>query len=62
MAVFVVRYHNGPNIGNLRFSIVAEMTKEVIATFPKALNYGEYFSDQTTLKALNNAAERAENV
>lgn len=37
-----------------------EMTKQAIATFPKALNYGQWFSDQISLKALNAAAVKPE--
>ena len=58
MAIVVVRYHNGPNIGAKRFEIVSEMAKQAIASFPKVLNYGQYFTDQTSLQLLNAAAEK----
>ena len=58
VAVFVARYHNGPRLGGQRFEIITEMTKEVIASCPKALNYGRHFVDKTTLKALNEASTK----
>ena len=59
-AVFIVRYHNGPNLGKLRFDIVADLTRDLISGYPKALNYGQFFTDQITLGHYNTAAERPE--
>ena len=58
--VVIVRYHNGPNLGPRRFEIIGEMVRQVVASFPGALNYGRYFTDQETLKALNEAAVKPE--
>ena len=58
MVVFIVRYHNGPNLGPRRFDIITELTKDVITSYPGSLNYGQYFGDQITLKNLNDAAVR----
>ena len=60
LAIFIVRYHNGPNLGNQRFTIMSDMAKQVITTFPKELNYGQWFSDQISLKVLNTAAVKPE--
>ena len=56
MAIFIVRYHNGPQLGGRRFEIISEMTKQVIASYPSPLNYGQFFTDQVTLKNMNEAA------
>ena len=58
VAVFIVRYHNGPHLGKRRFEIIEDLVKQVIATFPNPLNYGTLFRDQLTLKSLNEATER----
>ena len=58
VVVFIVRYHNGPNLGKLRFETITKMTQEVIASFPGVLNYGQHFRDNTTLKILNKSAVR----
>ena len=55
IAVYIVRYHNGPELGGKRFDIMREMTKQVIAKFPRPLNYGQFFADQSTLRFLNEA-------
>ena len=60
IAVFVVRYHAGPNLGPRRFEIMKELTRNVITSYPHRLNYGQFFSDQITLTALNAAAKRPE--
>ena len=57
IAVYIVRYHNGPNLGPQRFEIIDNLIKEVVTSFPKALNYGQFFTDKTLLKNLNKAAE-----
>ena len=31
LAIFIVRYHNGPNLGAHRFEIIEELTQQVIA-------------------------------
>ena len=59
-AIAVVRYHNGPNLGRRRFEILAEQCQKVIGSFPKPLNYGQYFTDQTTLRHLNTAVDRSD--
>ena len=46
IAVFVVRYHAGPNLGPRRFEIIKELTRNVITSYPHSLNYGQFFSDQ----------------
>ena len=51
MAVFVVRYHEGPNLGKLRLQIIADLAKDVIGSFPAALNYGSGFRDQELIGA-----------
>ena len=58
IVVFMVRYHAGPNLGKRRFDIMTEMVKQGVATFPKSLNYGQYFQDQLVLDALNKATEK----
>ena len=58
IAIFIVRYHNGPNLGPRRFTIIADLVKNSIATFPRSLNYGQLFADQDSLKHLSNAAVR----
>ena len=60
IVVFVVRYHHRPNLGARRFEIITELTKEAISSYPKTLNYGQYFIDQVTLRILNEAAVRPE--
>ena len=40
MVVFVVRYHDGPNLGKARFDIIAELSKRAIMSFKGPLNYG----------------------
>ena len=60
ISVFIVRYHNGPNLGARRYQIINDMTKQVIASFPRPLNYGQYFTDQVTLKHLNSACIQPE--
>ena len=41
VAIFVVRYHNGPNLGPRRFEIIESMAKDVIADYPGVLDYGQ---------------------
>ena len=54
MAVFVVRYHDGPNLGNLRFETILNIANDTIASFPKALNYGRNLPDQALFQILTN--------
>ena len=54
-AVFVVRYHQGPNLGKRHFEIIKTSTRDAIAAFPKALNYGRFFQDTELLSILNGA-------
>ena len=58
MAVFIVRYHEGPNLGKLRFQIIEEMTSNVIASYPRALNYGQHFRDTKLLKIMSKVEEQ----
>ena len=58
LAVFVVRFKNGPSLGPKRFDLIKETTRSAIANFPGPLNYGQRFSDQTLLKALTNTARK----
>ena len=51
LAVFVVRYHEGPNIGKQRFEIISELTKGTIASFPHPLDYGARNEDKQMLQA-----------
>ena len=51
LAVFIVRYHNGPNLGQTRFKIIRELTKEILSSYPKTLNYGLKSKDQALIKA-----------
>ena len=53
IAVFVVRYHDGPNLGKLRFKITQELTTDVVTSYPRGLNYGHSFTDKTLLKVRN---------
>ena len=61
IAAFVVRYHNGPNLGRRRFDIISDLVKNTITSLPGRLNYGRYFTDQVTLQALNKSADRPAN-
>ena len=56
--VFVARYHDGPNLGKRHFSLIAEATKEIIASYPNPINYGQSFGDQILKKALDKAATK----
>ena len=58
VVVVVVRYHNGPNLGPRCFEIIGELVQQAIASYPGALNYGRYFTDQDSLRILNDAAVR----
>ena len=53
VAVFIVRYKDGHNIGKARFEIITELTKMVISKMPK-LNRGEN-EDKETVEALRKA-------
>ena len=55
-AVFIVRYHNGPNLGRVRFDIISDLTKDALASYKKALNYGQNFREQDLLGILNKSA------
>ena len=60
MCVFVVRYHEGPNLGRQRFQIIKELTEDAIASFPAALSYGTNFHDKELMTAFEKMdAERA---
>ena len=50
-AVFVVRYHEGPNLGKKRFEIITELAEQVIAATPHGLNYGLGFEDKALVRA-----------
>ena len=60
MCVFVVRYHEGPNIGVKRFEIITELSKDVISSFPGPLDYGATCgrSDPDLLQGLKQAATK----
>ena len=45
VAVFIVHYKDGENIGKARFEIISELTKQVIAKMPH-LDRGERRSDE----------------
>ena len=53
LAVFIVRYHEGPNLGRRRLEIIEELTKDVIQSFPSPLNYGLNFVDKDLIKAFD---------
>ena len=55
MAVFIVRYHEGPNLGKQRFELYSELAKDVITSVPRTLNYGQRFKDKELLKAFKKA-------
>ena len=54
-AIFIVRYHEGPNLGKLRFQIYEDLAKDALASVKKCLNYGQKLPDQGTLKVFNKA-------
>ena len=58
LSVFVVRYHEGPNLGKARFKIYEDMAKDVLASLKKPLNYGQAVRDKELLKVLNKAEDR----
>ena len=39
--VFIVRYHEGPNLGPLRFDIITDLTQEAVAESPSPIDYGQ---------------------
>ena len=43
IAVFVVRYKSGPNIGGVRFQIIQELAKAAVKMIPESIKYGEDF-------------------
>ena len=57
IAVFVVRYKAGENIGGMQFQIVAELTKLAISKIPSALDYSTDFQhgDRVLCEALQYA-------
>ena len=62
MAIFVVRYHNGPNIGRIRFDIIKELANDALDTFLKGLNYGHILKgrDKQLFKALTKTADEVQ--
>ena len=51
MAIFVVRYHLGPNLGKQRFQFIRELARDSITGYPGPLNYGHHFQDKELMKA-----------
>ena len=57
LAIFIVRYKTGCNIGKIHFQIISELTKSAITLFPEAVQYREDFQydDKTLLQSLQHA-------
>ena len=55
IVVFIVHYHNGPNLGHRRFDIVKQLATHTITSYPRPHNYGQKYPDQMLLEALNKA-------
>ena len=58
IAVFVIRYYGGANLGQRRFDIIADLTKETIAQYPGKLEYGNGICDTKLLASLAKAVKR----
>ena len=58
IAVFVVRYHDGPQLGAQRFKTIEDLAKDVIASTPGVLNRGQGFRDQNLLNIFNEAEKQ----
>ena len=56
--VFVAWYHDGPNRGKKCSALIAEITKEVLTSYPSMLSYGQMISDQVLRKALDKACTK----
>ena len=60
LAVFIVRYKGGKNIGPVRYQIFKDLTKAAVKLIPEAVKFGKDFqhSDRHLLEALDVAAEK----
>ena len=58
IAVFVVRYHDGPNLGVKRFQVIRDIVKNSLAGYRKPLNYGRNFRDKQLLKAFEQIGKK----
>ena len=56
IAVFVVRMHDGPNLGKERFEIIQRVAENALSKVKRTLNYGQRCSDRSLLQALKKAA------
>ena len=56
LAVFVVRVHDGPNLGKERFDIIENVTELLLSDMNRTLNYGQRFDDRALFQALKKAA------
>ena len=50
LAVFVVRYHDGPNLGQRRYQIISSLTKEIVSSYHGPLEYGQGLHDKQLLR------------
>ena len=58
IAVFVVRVHDGPNLGKDRFDIIKKLTESALLKMKGVLNYGQRLPDKPLLSALKKAAAK----
>ena len=58
VAVFVVRYHEGPNLGKQRFDIYSDLAKSAIGSLKRSLNYGQNFTDKELLSVLSGVEDQ----
>ena len=55
IVVYIVRYYGGVHLGATRFTIVRELTEEILSKLPGALDYGQHHHDQQLIQALQKA-------